>query len=175
MEILTLQGNWTLKRLSDGSSRPMPVPGDILSALIASGEAPDPYYDRNELGLQWIGREDWLIERDLEVPASLLKAERLFLELDMVDTLADISVNGEALGSSENMFASFRADAKRLLRAGTNHIAVLIHSPEAAAMKAAEELPYPIPASGAPVFSPKPQPRTQGPVHGRLGLGAPAS
>jgi beta-mannosidase len=132
----------------------MTVPGDILSSLVSSGEAPDPYYDRNELGLQWVGREDWLIERDFDVPASLLEAERLFVELDMIDTLADISVNGEALGSSENMFTSFRVDAKRLLRAGKNHIAVLIRSPETAAMKAAEELPYPIPATGAPVFSP---------------------
>ena len=81
MDLLRLEGNWSLKRLADGSSRPIAIPGDILSALIASGEAKDPYYDRNELALQWIGREDWLLERDIEVGPELLAKDRIFLEI----------------------------------------------------------------------------------------------
>jgi beta-mannosidase len=153
MNRIALQGNWTLKRLADGSSRPMAIPGDILSALIALGEAPDPYYDRNELSLQWIGREDWLLERDIELSPEFLSRERIFLEIQVLDTIAEIRVNGALLGSSTNMFKSFSANTKPLLHTGRNRLSVLIRSPELAAAEAAKSLPYPIPYSIYPVVS----------------------
>ncbi len=154
MDLLTLKGNWILRRVIDGSTRPIVLPGDILSALIASGEASDPYFDRNELKLQWIGREDWILEREMEIPAALLEKERVFLDLDCVDTIAEIRINGELLGESSNMFRAFRADAKRLLRPGRNRLSILIRSPERAAIEAGSKLPYPIPHSEYPVTSP---------------------
>jgi beta-mannosidase len=154
METLSLKGIWNLKRVADGSLRPMAIPGDILSALIASGEAPDPYYDRNELSLQWIGREDWLLERDIEVRPEILARERILLKIEVLDTVAEVRVNGEALGSSANMFRSFAVDAKRLLRPGSNRLSVLIRSPELAAAEAAKSLRYPVPYSSYPVASP---------------------
>jgi beta-mannosidase len=153
MKTFTLDGAWTLTRVADGSARPMAIPGDILSALIASGEAPDPYYDRNELTLQWIGREDWLIERDLEVAPELLERERVFLRIEVLDTIGEIRINGELLGSGANMFRPFASDAKRLLKAGRNRISVLIRSPERAAAEAARALAYPVPHSLFPVTS----------------------
>jgi beta-mannosidase len=154
MELLSLKGNWRLTRVADDSTRPMAIPGDILSALIASGEAPDPYYDRNELSLQWIGREDWLIEREIEITSAHLSSERIFLDFEMLDTIAEIEVNGVLLGKGSNMFRPFRADAKPLLKEGSNHISVLIRSPERAAAEAAAALPYPLPCSIYPVSSP---------------------
>jgi hypothetical protein len=115
----------------------MTIPGDIISALLASGEIPDPFYDRNELSLQWIGREDWLLEREFEAPQNFQKRERMLLEFDCIDTIAEIRVNGEFLGASQNMFRAYRADIKKLLHPGLNRISVLIRSPEAAAKKAA--------------------------------------
>ena len=46
MKRMTLEGSWSLRRLADNSLRPIAIPGDILSALVASGEAPDPYYGK---------------------------------------------------------------------------------------------------------------------------------
>jgi beta-mannosidase len=145
---------WTLKRLADGSERPMTVPGDIISALLASEEIPDPYYDRNELDLQWVGREDWLLERDVLLPPELYARERIFLEIDVLDTIAEIRVNDELLGSFSNMFRAVQVDAKPLLRPGKNRLSVLIGSPEKAAAEAALALAYPIPHSIFPVTSP---------------------
>ena len=154
MDYMKLDGQWSLTRISEGSVLPMTVPGDIMSALICAGTIPDPYYDRNELDLQWIGREEWEISRDIEVPAAFLQRERVFLEFEVLDTIADVRVNGELLGSSSNMFRAFRVDAKRLLKPGKNRISVLIRSPERAAQAAAAILPYPIPHSIFPVTSP---------------------
>lgn len=140
--------------MADGSRRPMAVPGDIMSALQAAGEIPDPYWDRNEAALQWIGREDWRIERDFEVDAAALDRETVFLEALVLDTIAEVEVNGHVVGSSRNMFRRLRADVRGVLKAGRNRIAVTIASPERAAALAAVDLPYPVPASEYPVFSP---------------------
>ena len=154
MKRIGLEGDWRLLRLSDGSSRPMAVPGDIMSALLAAGEIPDPYYGKNELDLQWIGREDWRFERDFELDGSFLSHESVYLEALVLDTVAEVELNGQNLGSSRNMWRRFRAEAKPLLKAGMNRLAVTIRSPERAAAEAAAALAYPIPASEYPVFSP---------------------
>ena len=132
----------------------MAVPGDIVSALLAAGEIADPYFDRNEQSLQWIGREDWLLERDIEIDAETLARERIFLEIEVLDTIAVISINSELLGTGANMFRPLRLDAKPLLRPGRNRFSVLISSPERSAAEAARALPYPVPHSEFPVNSP---------------------
>ncbi|HRY73837.1 MAG TPA: hypothetical protein P5165_11495, partial [Spirochaetia bacterium] len=154
MERFGLEGSWRLRRPADGSTRPMAVPGDLMSALLEAGEIPDPYAGENELGLQWIGREDWELERDFVLPASFLERERAFLDIEVLDTVAEVRLNGELLGRSENMFRRFRAEAKPFLKEGPNRLSILIRSPERFAEEAAARLPYPIPASTYPVSSP---------------------
>jgi beta-mannosidase len=153
MERTRLEGTWTLRKLSEAEGLPMAIPGDLISALVEAGKAPDPYYDRNELDLQWVGREDWEISRSVELSPEFLSRERVLLEFETLDTVAEVRVNGLLLGSSSSMFMPFRADAKRLLAPGTNRIAVVIRSPERAAAEAASRLPYPVPHSVFPVTS----------------------
>ena len=154
MERIGLEGSWRLRRPADGSERPMAVPGDLMSALLEAGEIPDPYAGENELGLQWIGREDWELERDFVLPASFLMRERACLDIEVLDTVAEVRLNGELLGRSENMFRRFRAEAKPFLKEGPNRLSILLRSPERFAAEAAARLPYPIPASTYPVSSP---------------------
>ncbi len=132
----------------------MRIPGDIMSTLIASGELPDPYVDRNELLVQWVGLEDWLLTREFELTPEFLAHERIFLDLEVVDTVAEVRLNDELLGISDNMFRRFRREAKSMLAPGRNRLSVLIRSPERAAIARAAEIPYPIPASLYPVHSP---------------------
>ena len=132
----------------------MSVPGDILSALIASGEIPDPFYAKNELSAQWVGREDWLMIRDFGLPPAFEARESIFLDIEVIDTIAEIRLNGSLLGTSANMFRRLRAEAKRPLQSGKNRLEILIRSAEKAAEAAASTLPYPIPCSEYPVSSP---------------------
>ena len=53
VEVIDLAGNWNLVRSSDTTNRPIHIPGDIYSALMISGELPDPYQGENELMVQW--------------------------------------------------------------------------------------------------------------------------
>ncbi|MEN6499246.1 MAG: glycoside hydrolase family 2 protein [Rectinema sp.] len=154
MEIINLASEWDLVRLADSSVRRMQVPGDIYSTLIHTGELPDPYFGENEPKVQWPGREDWKLERRFWVPDHFLRLETIKLLAEVIDTVADVYLNGVLIGTSENMFRRFEADTKAFLHSGENTITIIIHSPEEAAIHAAQKLPYPIPASIYPVSSP---------------------
>ncbi len=154
METVNLAGEWKLVRLADGSVRPMQVPGDIYSALIQTGELPDPYFGENELKAQWPGREDWKIERSFPVSEQFLRLKTVRLLAEVIDTVGEVYLNGALVGRSENMFRRFEADPRPYLHPGENTIAVIIRSPEKAAIREARQLPYPIPASLYPVSSP---------------------
>ncbi len=154
MKRIDLAGQWTLVREADGSTVSAAVPGDNFSALLAAGTIADPYVGKNELDVQWIGREDWIFRRTLAVGPELLAEDAVFLTFESLDTVADVIVNGVVAGQSDNMFARWRADVKPLLREGDNQIAVRFASPERTAIERAAKLPYPIPSGGAPVESP---------------------
>jgi beta-mannosidase len=132
----------------------MHVPGDIYSALIESGELPDPYLGENEPKVQWPGKEDWKIEHSFSVTDQFLKLSTARLLAEVIDTIGEVYLNGILVGTSDNMFRRFLADAKPYLHSGENTIAVIIRSPEEAAIREARALPYPIPASLYPASSP---------------------
>jgi len=108
----------------------------------------------NELDVQWVGREDWAYERIFEPDAEILQSGAVFLSIDSIDTVAEITVNGRKAGRSENSFLRWRADIKSLLKPGPNTVRVLIASAENEALKKARKLPYPIPHTEFPVQSP---------------------
>lgn len=151
---LDLSGSWTLIRERDGSARPMAVPGDIVSALVASEELRDPFVGEAELDALWTGREDWTLLRRFTLDSAALAAGRLRLELESLDTVADLYLNGAVLARSRNMFVPLSLELAGVARAGENELRITIRSAERAAAEAASALPYPSPASTYPVSSP---------------------
>ncbi|MCG8480467.1 MAG: glycoside hydrolase family 2 protein [Spirochaetales bacterium] len=129
------------------------LPGDIHSALIASDVIADPFWARGELDVQWIGRRGWTVERDFVVddPGS---SARWLLEIDTVDTIAEIFINGTSVARCVNMFVPLRVDVGEALKKGSNTITVRFESAEGEAVDRAERLRYPIPHSSYPVQSP---------------------
>lgn len=167
MGILDLAGVWKLSNAHGGSvgrgpssdapaalGRPAQIPGDVLSALVASGEAPDPYRGTGELDCLWVGGEDWTLEREFELSAAQAGSLLAFLEIESLDTIAELKLNDASLPPSNNMFVPYRAPLAGLLRAGLNRLSITIRSPERAAAEAAASLPWPSPASKFPNSSP---------------------
>lgn len=151
---LDLSGIWTLIRERDGSARPMAVPGDLVSALVAAGELVDPFKGEAELDALWTGREDWTLVRRFTLGDADLAADSLRLELESLDTVAAVSLNGAKLAESRDMFVPLDLDLAGAARAGENELRITIRSAERAAAEAASKLPYPSPASSYPVASP---------------------
>ncbi len=153
MNSIDLQGSWKLTRVSKGESFQACIPGDILSTLLENNYIPDPYRDRNELAVQWVGREDWEYSRSIDIPEEFLRGKRVFLSIDRMDTVATVFINEKKIGTGDNAFKKYLFPVEEL-HAGENTIRIVIHSPEKAAEYAASALPYPIPFTQVPVQSP---------------------
>ncbi|MFO8043442.1 MAG: hypothetical protein R6U25_09595, partial [Alkalispirochaeta sp.] len=144
--MIDLSGEWQLLDETGTYEVPIQIPGDVHTALRAASLIPDPFYGQNELEVQWVGRRGWTVSRTLSVAqAALTAADRWLLELDMVDTVAEVFLNGRLVARNSSMFVPFRADVGELLVAGDNLLEVRFDSPERAAAARAEILPYPVP------------------------------
>ncbi len=124
-----LTENWTLTRLSAPSTAPdLPetipatVPGTVHTDLLAGQLIPDPYLDVNEIALDWIGRSGWRYVTEFEWSDKGHQHHELVFE--GLDTVADLRLNGHAIGSARNMHRSYRFDVAALLREGRNHLEV---------------------------------------------------
>ena len=101
---------------------PATVPGCVHTDLIHAGVIPDPFVRLNEHGVAWVDERDWVYETTFTVdgppPASA------FLKFHGLDTLAEIVLNGEALGTTENMFFAHEFPVGGRLNTGENTLQV---------------------------------------------------
>lgn len=143
-----LAGQWHLVDETGQFAAPISVPGDGISALLAADLIPDPYAGRNEYDLRWIAERDWLMTREFEVDQT-----DLTLVVSMLDTVADISINGQSVLHADSMFREHRVDVSAALRKGRNVISIHFRSAprEAAARAAAQPFPVPFQADNCPI------------------------
>ena len=126
-------GGWTIRDfaagegLGAGATRgagdnwiPGEAPGDTYRALIAAGRLADPYAGRNEVAAAWVRDREWWCHTRLDLDAG--PAELVF---DGLDTFADVYLDGELLGSADNMFRSWRFDLNAM--AGEHDLALCFH------------------------------------------------
>jgi beta-galactosidase/beta-glucuronidase len=153
MKTIDLAGDWTLKRKGDArfGSVPCAVPGGVLAALRRAGRIPDPLAEGDAGPVRAAAEATWILSRTVEAGDALLAHDFVDLELDGVDTLATVSVNGHVALRCDNAFRPWRADVRRLLRPGPNTVAVTLRP------AAPENAPHkPALASGTPWSPPLP-------------------
>ncbi len=130
-----LHDGWTLElvRAGDGAPRDLvgrtvaaTVPGCVHTDLLNADLIPDPYRDRNELELSWIGRSDWRYSTTFTLDAD--PAGRTDLVCDGLDTVAEVIVNGTVVGRTANMHRNWRFDLSGLLQMGDNTLTVTFAS-----------------------------------------------
>jgi len=148
---LDLSGAWRLQSADGLTSTSMVLPGDVHSALIAAAVIPDPYVGRNELEVRWVPDTVWLLTREFDHPGAGTTA--WYLDIDGIDTVAEITLNGVLVLQAQNAFRRYRPDVTAALRSGRNTIAVLIRSATRVAAELAEAQPFPIPyaAQNSPI------------------------
>jgi beta-mannosidase len=118
---------------------PAVVPGSTHLDLLAANLIPEPYLDTNEAELAWMHRADWRYALTFEAEAAK-PGEKVELAFDGLDTVAAVELNGEVLGSTANMFRSYRFDVREHLRDGANDLVVTFHSALAYAEEQEAEL-----------------------------------
>jgi beta-mannosidase len=151
MHTQTLTGGWQVSQAGSEEWLPATVPGGIHTDLMAVGRIPDPFVGDNERRVQWVAREEWRYRRTFTVEPGLLDHDKVFLVADGLDTLAALTLNGQEIGRTDNMFRQYRWDVKGLLRSdGPNEIEVAFASPvkyaeEKQAVRALPGVPQAIP------------------------------
>ncbi|MFB6074833.1 MAG: glycoside hydrolase family 2 protein [Haloarculaceae archaeon] len=154
MQRQSLDGTWEFAQADGDKWRPGTVPGDVYTDLLAAGEIPDPYVDDNELDVQWVGKTDWTYRRTVEVDESVLEHDRAVLRFDGVDTVAEVRVNGETVGETDNMHRRYEFAVGDALTAGENEVTVAFRSPVEYGVERYEAHPHEVPWMDYPVEQP---------------------
>ena len=167
---------WTCTNQNGSVSVPAHVPSVVHMALLAAGVlTSDPLYRYNELEHAWVGLDAWTYSARFSLDASdttdagILGSARPVLQLDGVDTVAKVWLNGQLLGSTSSAFVVWRLPLPReLLVAGDNRLDVAFEPPRASAHRLAAAHPYPVPHTQVTSY-PAP-PRTSHPNTSPLSL-----
>ena len=143
--LLSLNGEWQLAYFpqpdfsevrdlkdvpADAPTLAATVPGDAFLELERAKVVPPLFVGTNVWAMRAWENVQWLYRRTFTAPTLDARAERATLRFDGLDTLADVFLNGERVGTAENMQVAHAFDVTGRLRQGAaNEVAVLFRSP----------------------------------------------
>ena len=128
-QVCTLHTNWTFCHVGDTLWSDAKVPGTVHQDLLNHNRIPNPFYGMNEEAVQWVENEDWMYRTSFVVDEQQLSRDAAVLELDGLDTYADVFLNGALILRSDNMFVGHKVQVKPVLRKGVNRLLVRFRSP----------------------------------------------
>lgn len=129
MKIQSLAGKWKFRKSDSQEWLAATVPGGVHTDLLALDRIPDPFVGDNEKKVQWVAESDWEYTTSFSVDADVFNLPHLYLVCDGIDTLAEVNLNGQVLGKTNNMFRQYRWDVKPLLKANNNELMISFSSP----------------------------------------------
>ncbi|MDO8586669.1 MAG: glycoside hydrolase family 2 TIM barrel-domain containing protein [Armatimonadota bacterium] len=112
------------------------VPGCAQRDALAAGLIADPYVDFKSRDAEWVSNKEWVYVKTF-TPDAAIEGKRVRIRFEGVDYSADFFLNGERIGSHENLFLPVEFDVSDKLKFGEeNTLAVAVHPapPEQAQM-----------------------------------------
>ena len=143
---VSVHTGWQFREVGKDDWRPATVPGCVHTDLLNNKLIDDPFYRDNEQKLQWIGKTDWEYQTTFNVTPEILARDNIELIFEGLDTYANVFLNNESLLNADNMFRTWRADCKRLLRAGANTLRIRFRSPINEVLPLMAKMDYQLPA-----------------------------
>ena len=137
---------WQFREAGKDKWYPASVPGCVHTDLLSNKLIDDPFYRDNEKKLQWIGKTDWEYRTTFNVTAEMLERSHIELVFEGLDTYANVFLNDEPLISTDNMFRTWRVDAKRLAKLGGNTLQIRFRSPINEVLPIMAKMNYELPA-----------------------------
>ncbi|EED20185.1 beta-mannosidase, putative [Talaromyces stipitatus ATCC 10500] len=120
-----LSTGWTFRDVDDeGSDAWMPVPSIPSTAqqdLIANNKLENPYIGFNELKARWVNEKSWIYRHEFEQPEIPADAT-VALVFDGLDTFASVTLDGQKILESDNMFMGYRVNITDILIAKGPHV-----------------------------------------------------
>lgn len=139
MTATNLKEQWTLtvlgKNVYDIPETPIEtvVPSTVYETLLKKELMPDPFYRDNELTALKLMENDFVYETDFSLKNTDREADKIFLRFHGIDTLADIYLGDQLLGSTDNMNRIWEFDITAAVKDDPEnavyHLKVVLHSP----------------------------------------------
>jgi beta-mannosidase len=114
------------KTIKSNRLLPASVPGTIHTDLLKNKIIDDPYYSDNELRLDWINKCDWVYQTEFNFNKE--SDSNIDLIFEGLDTVCDIYLNNRRLGSTDNMFLTYKYNVNDYLKT-KNLLKIIIKSP----------------------------------------------
>jgi len=138
-------GQWAFRQANTPDWKPVQIPVSAHTALLQNGMIEDPFWRDNEEKLQWIEREDWEFQTSFDVSPEILEKKHIELIFKGLDTYAQVFLNDSLLLETDNMFRTWRAEAKHLLKPSGNTLHIYFESPLKKTDEAWKNLGYELP------------------------------
>jgi beta-mannosidase len=129
MLIHSLTGAWEFRQVGKEDWLRAVVPGGVHTDLLALSRIPDPFVADFEKEVQWVAESDWEYRVHFACSSELFAEEKIFLVCDGLDTLSTVTLNGQLLGQTENMFRQYRWEVKSILHTRDNELLIRFASP----------------------------------------------
>jgi len=100
------------------------VPEEIHATLRKAGMIRGQVYSKDTDEERWIEEADWVYYKEFFARPSL-KAGRVVLAFEGLDTFCDIYLNGVKIGSGNNMHVPFRAEIGDVLKYGERNVLIV--------------------------------------------------
>jgi len=133
-QTLDLTGQWQFKEypatarrmrdLDDNEWLSCTIPNSIFVNLIEAGKIERCDIDANPENYTWVSDKSWVFRKSFDVSQDLLKADKMELVCDGLDTVASVWLNEKLLGRCENMFVQHRLDVTEHIKPAANSLLV---------------------------------------------------
>lgn len=106
---------------------PAAVPQSIHYDLVAAGRIGNVYASLENMDkARWISHADWVYTTTFDLDDEALAADSVELSFGCIDTFSDVFLNGVLLGSTDNMFFTWKYEIPASLRRKENELIVHI-------------------------------------------------
>ena len=124
-----LTGCWSIEGISPDNGEKISVngtvPGHVHTDLLNNNYIKDPFWRDNDKQCSWVEDWYWSYEKTFEFHKEEA-FDKHYLDFEGVDTFSEIYLNGTLIGTTNNMFISYRFDVTDSILEGTNTILVKI-------------------------------------------------
>lgn len=124
----TLHDSWKMRALGEERWLTAKVPGSVYSDLLANGCIEDPFWRDNEVKQLPIMEKDYEYVTTFTRDMALTECDAVLLRCDGLDTLATLYLNGEKIGTADNMHRIWEYDVTDRLQT-ENELRIVIASP----------------------------------------------
>ena len=144
--VLPINTHWQFREAGKTDWYKANVPGCVHTDLLANKLIEDPFYRDNEKKQQWIDKKDWEYQTTFDVNAATLGHQNVELVFEGLDTYARVYLNEQLVLQADNMFRTWRVNAKPALNAGGNTLRIVFRSPIKEILPVMAKLDYKVPA-----------------------------